>query len=79
MASTTDGASHRAEQREDHADHQHQDANTPQDCELGKEGGDDQQSNAENNHEETSPLEFQFPSERRPAGEDPLQNQPPGG
>jgi hypothetical protein len=46
VASTSDGTSHRAENREDHADRQHDNADAPQDGELRNESGDNQQDNA---------------------------------
>jgi hypothetical protein len=48
VASTSDGASHRAENGEDHSDHEHDDADAPEDGELGNDGGDDGQADAEN-------------------------------
>jgi hypothetical protein len=40
MRSTTDGASHHAEQRENHADHDQDDADRPQDRDAGQKADD---------------------------------------
>ena len=46
VASTSDGTSHRAENREDCAHHQHDNADAPQDGELRNESGDNEQDDA---------------------------------